>query len=343
MVLMASGASAGSLPPLRPMETVEGWVLVDRIGEVAVRPRVRVDGMEAAGVLDPMTDDLIPARIGKLWGFVDRTGVLAVPARYDRVEPFSEGRAPVRRGRHWGFIDEMGVEIVPPRYLSVSRFSGGRAAATVSSALWPMVGYVDRSGQLVVSARFQSDCPFSEGLARVEQRRRKSWLRIESQWGYIDSSGTFAVTPRFLFARDFGEGLAAVRVERDGRELWGYIDREGRLAIAPQFEAAEDFSDGLAAVRRPRESWSYIDHSGREVLWLARGRPQSYGFREGRAAVKVGDCTGYIDPTGPFAIPPRFRSGSRFGGGLAAVVLADGRPAYVDTTGHVVPDSIAVR
>lgn len=343
LAFLAGAASAGSLEPLRPLETAQGWVLVDARGEVAVRPRVRIDGMEAAGVLDPITDGLIPARVGKRWGFVDRSGGLVVPARYEKVEPFSEGLAAVRRGGHWGFIDEMGVEIVPPHYGSVGAFRDGLAAVTVSSALWPMVGYIDRSGRLAIPAQFQSDCPFSEGRARVERKRRKSLFRVESEWGYIDSDGAYVVTPRFRFARDFSEGLAAVQVERDGREIWGYVDRDGRWAIEPGFVAAEDFSEGRAAVRRSGESWSYVDRAGAEVLVLAQGRPQSYGFREGRAAVKVGDRTGYIDPTGAFAIPPRFRSGSRFGGGLAAVTLADGRSAYVDTTGRVVPDSSSVR
>jgi hypothetical protein len=341
--LMAAAVTAGPLEPLRPLETAEGWVLVDRKGEVAVRPKVRVDGMEAAGVLDPVTDELIPARIGERWGYVDRSGTLVVPAGYDQVEPFSEGRAAVRRGRHWGFIDEMGVEIVPPHYLSAGPYREGRAAVTMRSALWPMVGYLDRSGAVAIPATFQSDCPFSEGRARVERRRRKALLFLDSQWGYIDSAGALVVTPRFRFARDFAEGVAAAQFERDGRALWGYIGRDGRWAIEPQFEAAEDFSEGLAAVRRSGAPWSYVDHAGREVLSLAQGRPQSYGFSERRAAVKVGDRTGYIDPTGAFAIPPRFRSGSRFGGGLAAVVLANGRAAYVDTTGRVVPDSTAIR
>lgn len=342
MAFVTATASAGSLAPLRPLETAQGWVLVDARGAVAVHPKVRVDGMEAAGVLDPITDDLIPARLGKRWGFVDRSGALVVPARYERVEPFSEGRAAVRRGGHWGFIDEMGVEVVPPRYGSVGVFSGGLAAVTVSSALWPMVGYIDRSGRLAIPARFQSDCAFSEGRARVERKRRK-WLRVEREWGYIDSTGAYVVTPRFRFARDFSEGLAAAQVERDGRDLWGYVDRDGRWAIEPRFDAAEDFSEGRAAVRRADATWGYVDHAGAEILSLAQGRPQSYGFRERRAAVKIGDRTGYIDPTGAFAIPPRFRSGSRFGGGLAAVILADGRSAYVDTTGRVVPDSSSIR
>ena len=192
----------------------------------------------------------------------------------------------------------MGVEVVSPHYGSVGAFSGSLAAVTVSSALWPMVGYIDRSGRLAIPAQFQSDCPFSEGRARVEKKRRKSLFRVESEWGYIDSGGAYVVTPRFRFARDFSEGLAAVQVERDGRELWGYVDRDGGWAIEPRFVAAEDFSEGRAAVRRSGESWSYVDHAGAEVLVLAQGRPRSYGFREGRAAVKVGARAGYIDPTG---------------------------------------------
>jgi hypothetical protein len=42
-------------------------------------------------------------------------------------------------------------------------------------------------------------------------------------------------------------------------------------------------------------------------------------FREGRAPVKMGDKTGFIDRTGAVVIEPRFHSADEFSEGLALV------------------------
>ncbi len=58
-------------------------------------------------------------------------------------------------------------------------------------------------------------------------------------------------------------------------------------------------------------------------------------YREGLAAVRLGDRYGYIDDSGRFVISPRFEFAQNFSEGLARVEIDD-RYGYIDRTGQIV-------
>ena len=52
-----------------------------------------------------------------LWGFVDKTGNIVVPCKYDLVTELNEfGFAGVKQDGKWGVINEKGDEVVVPAY-----------------------------------------------------------------------------------------------------------------------------------------------------------------------------------------------------------------------------------
>ena len=99
-------------------------------------------------------------------------------------------------------------------------------------------GFVNSSGELVISAIFDEVRGFSEGLAAV---------RVGDSWGYIDKTGEMIISASFGEARDFASnGLAAARpIDSD---LFGYINRNGEWVIQPAWERASRFSAGVAQV-----------------------------------------------------------------------------------------------
>ena len=146
-------------------------------------------------------------------------------------------------------------------------FSEGLALARrVKEKLW---GYIDTTGQFVISPRFESNAnnhisSFSDGLAMIA---------TEGKAGFIDHSASFVIKPQFLEARDFHEGMARVVAEgpcfylpkiacaslvqvlgADGGDAWqeckfAFIDKTGRIVSPLRFDDAGDFSEGLAAVK----------------------------------------------------------------------------------------------
>ncbi|HXI91000.1 MAG TPA: WG repeat-containing protein, partial [Blastocatellia bacterium] len=170
--------------------------------------------------------------------------------------------------------------------------------------------FIDRTGRLLTTMRYDSAKEFSEGLAPVQ---------VGNKWGYIDKKGQIVIEPKFDKANLFSEGFALVQQGR----LAGFIDRTGSFVIPAQFEYAEDFSDGLAVV-----GFSIISHK------------ENKGH--------IDRAFWYINKQGKQAIPEAFDLASSFFKGLAHVRLKlhkkdengessePGPFAYINTTGETV-------
>jgi hypothetical protein len=268
--------------------------------------------------------DLWPVEQHKKWGFIDKTGRLIIPFKFDYPGYFSEGLAPMQVGEETGYIDITGKFVIPPHSYGGYSFSEGLAIVVLGpfeqkgERLLYKYGYIDRSGNMGIQPReaksikwlsyYYQALAFSEGLAGVEQK---------DKWGYMDKAGRQVIPPRYSDIQAFSEGLAAVQLE----DKYGYIDRSGKMIIPPKFESAHSFSDGLAVVQLDAagNKWGYIDKSGKLVIG---GEEFVYArrFSEGLAAVQGKNGKyGFIDKTGNFIIPPQFYRVGDFSDGLAAV------------------------
>jgi hypothetical protein len=130
--------------------------------------------------------------------------------------------------KKFGFIDKagklvIGFERLPKGTLAVGDFHDGRARIYLrkriddetKSNMNAAVGFIDKTGKIVVEPRFETARDFSEGLAYVEAKDFK---------GFIDRFGKPAIKTSYGLTKDFHEGLAAVVVnDKDPRDDWGYI------------------------------------------------------------------------------------------------------------------------
>jgi hypothetical protein len=107
-------------------------------------------------------------RIGRKWGFIDKTGKTVIPPRYIYARSFSEGLAAVRIfsrrdwGR-WGFIDKQGNMAIPAQFDFAGNFSEGRAWVRLDNKY----GAIDREGMLVIPPRYDDVDDFYQGVASV--------------------------------------------------------------------------------------------------------------------------------------------------------------------------------
>ena len=61
------------------------------------------------------------------WGFIDTTGGVVVPLKYNEVTNFSDGISKVRIGQKWGLIDTKGTVIIKPTFDAIFDFVDGKA------------------------------------------------------------------------------------------------------------------------------------------------------------------------------------------------------------------------
>jgi hypothetical protein len=281
-------------------------------------------------------------------GYIDRTGTLVIPDRFNTPGDFSEGRASFYSpGKGYGSIDRAGNVVVEPRWKGAHRFSNGRAAVEDENGLF---GYVDVDGRLVVTPVWPYADSFGpDGLAVVRGRDlrpqridKAGQIRPEfdgagafsedlvavnrnGKWGYVDRAGRVVIPFQFEGAGPFHEGLAGVRTAEGA----GYIDRTGAFAIPPRFGAAGPFEDGRAVVSEPKSSaQGVVDRSG---AWIVRPKAwEIVGFREGYASFRdENGRAGMIDAAGRIALEPKYDRVNLFDRGVVYVSL-DGKPGYMN-------------
>lgn len=337
-------------------------------------------------------------------GYIDDTGKLVIPLRFDEAEHFAEGLAAVRVGDDWGYIDGAGKLVIRPQFFDADSFSDGIASVGVwferKQVIDSKVGlssYIDKTGRLITEKRFGVAFDFSEGVANVltddykhaiiDKRGEilfffhiynpgfRNGLAMfktngnmpDTRIGYIDKTGKIVIAATYRNGEDFSEGLACVNTDKGA----GFIDTKGNIAIDFQYDACGSFSEGLASVL-VNGLVGFIDRSGKMVIqpqfgWVPGNVAR---FSDGVAVVTVGwsekptkdglrdfvrtvdgnlhaaksGLFGVIDGTGKFATPPRYVQIGDFRNGLARVNLSDAylihgstdKWGYINKTGKIV-------
>lgn len=111
-----------------------------------------------------------------------------------------------------------------------------------------LCGYKDAAGALVIPHRFESNHPFSEGMAAVS---------INGRYGYIDERGKLVIEPRFVLAGNFRRGLAEVVIA----DKAGVIDTAGRIVLSPQFARAIPLTKDVVLASAGSWKWRFYHPS----------------------------------------------------------------------------------
>lgn len=330
---------------LYPISKDGKWGYIDKSGKVLVRPQFESaflfsDGLAAVsrdgqkyGFIDssgnfmieprydfalPFREGLAMVRIGDKVGYVGRTGRLVIPTEFEFIRrdeefllnsSFSEGLAAVALSNHkCGYVDKKGG-LLSVRFDSCSSFAEGLAPVRIDINMHGHWGFIDSSGRMAISPRFESAWPFTQGLALVKSGNK---------FGYMNNAGRLVIRAQFDSATPFSaEGIAGVRINNK----WGGIDKTGKIVIAPQFDG--NFMTAMVI---------NVPFVG-DLLARDLGR---LTYSEGLAPVKIGGQSGYINRTGSFVIrSPQFDVAFPFINGRAAVVVG-GYIRWIDKTGKYI-------
>ena len=144
---------------LVPVATKGKWGFMDKTGKLVIAAQFEDAGNFSEGLAPvKIKGELVwcPAdergnREGSTmrYGFVDKSGKLAIPARFESAEPFSEGLAAIHNCDQFFFIDKTGKTVIPANFKYASSFSGGLARVSILSSETLLEGYIDKTGKIV--------------------------------------------------------------------------------------------------------------------------------------------------------------------------------------------------
>jgi hypothetical protein len=237
-------------------------------------------------------DGLVPIRNGEMWGYMNTSGKLVIPARYEEVTDFNGGHALAKKGGKYFVIDTQGTEVpvADGAAMDVKAFSESMAHFRAADKTF---GFVDESGKIAIPAQFESVGYFRDGLA---------WAKTSDKMvGFIDKKGDWVIKPQFAVAKDFDKSTGLARIKNGDR--WGYVSKSGEITYIDDTDLWEDFSNGLARGRR-NGKFGYLNSKGEWAI-----EPQFDGcrdFKNGYAAVEKDKKWGVIDTSGKWVIQPTF-------------------------------------
>jgi len=136
----------------------------------------------------PFSEGLAPVRIGKLWGYIDKKGVMIIAPRFDSASSFSDGLGLVSEKGLFGYLDRTGAYVIKPGFKSAESFAEGRAVVgDTESGYW----YIDHGGHQAIPGKFALASPFFKGLAHIKVLSDSSGNKDihAGTFAYIDSTG----------------------------------------------------------------------------------------------------------------------------------------------------------
>ena len=300
-----------------PVQLGEKWGYIDKDGNYLINPQFTNADYFREGLA------LVESADGKM-GFINTNGEYVISPQYKRATPFSCGLAfVVSEGGHPTCIDKSGdVKFILKQAKIVGCFSEDLAMFVTEDELHSAeLGYIDKTGNVVIPAQYKVAGNFHEGLAVVCEG---------TKFGYIDNSGNMVIKPQFDYASNFRDGVA---VFSNDFKQYGYIDKKGTYIINPQFDAAGLFSEEMALVKIGDQT-GYIGNDGKIVINPQFDNNSGY-FHSGLALIKSNDRYGYINKKGKIEINPQFDYATRFYDDIAFVKIGE-KYGIIDKNGKYI-------
>jgi hypothetical protein len=256
------------------------------------------------------------------WCFINPQGGFMLTPKYDGARTYFDGQGIVSKNGKWGvaYEDKLYGEKfkIEPVYSKIGYISPENKNLYLVEQFSPRQGFVNRSGEIAVSASYEKCQPFSEGLAGVKK---------DGRWGYADSMGNVVIAIEYNDAKPFSEGLAAVKK----RGKWGFIDPSGQVIAECKYESVTPFTDGCSFARLQGKTL-VLDASGNELPFEKNQRIT--GFIGDKRIVKGKKGVGLTDASGNWILKPVYLAIKRFSGDSLFLVRKKQYGGIVDANGN---------
>ncbi len=171
----------------------------------------------------------VPYRIDNKWGFIDPSGEITIPVKYDNVHLFVEGYAPYQQDGLWGVLNVEGDEVISSQFShmpilsSINYSSDGveylllRTGSGELSLLDKKDGSLEKLPDSVVAFyTFEAEECIDVAIVQYQTGVRK-----------------------FFGAEDYTQALPLIDIYASftsGDGLYGLMDCHGKIVVEPQYD-----------------------------------------------------------------------------------------------------------
>jgi hypothetical protein len=278
-------------------------------------------------MLNLCSQELIPCRAGKQWGYCDTGKIVKIRTEFDFADFFTGDIAFVQKDSLYHGINRKG-EFITPALKRYGIFSSGLCPIQLANGT---CYYIDQTGRVAFDTQYSAAENFSEGLAIVS---------VNKKLGIINTRGEWVRKPDLEFSSAYFKSGFLMGVS-GGRYF--YVNQYGKELLLPDsIQPAGIFSENLAGVyvtktrtvRGKQEKTSYlefIDTGGRIILQNFVNDSMNYSeyimlekeFIDGKAIIKTKNELGYdyyfLDKKGRFS--PLYSSARHLGDSLFLGVI----------------------
>lgn len=266
-----------------------------------------------------------------LFGYINGSGKMVIPADYETAYNFSCGWAMVKEDGEAMYIDANGISAknLPEADTYYSYFYYNMVTFKIDG----LQGKWDNNFKEVIPAEYKS--------IGINTDAGLMWFTEDGkEYGFINEQGKQVIEPKFNYCSSFEDGICVVAVDKNtdsGTEIrYGVIDTKGEYLIRPQKEEIFNMGEGrIAFYNSTTKKWGIWDKNGNEIL------PATYddinAISCGLALVEKNSKYGYIDKNGNEVIAPLYVGAMDFVENLAWIQKSpDSRVELIDKNGEVV-------
>lgn len=237
---------------------------------------------------------------------VNFEGKEVVGELYDSIEPFSEGLAAVTSYKKIGYIDKTGTLVIPCTLYEAGSFSDGMAVYETTNHMY---GYINMKGEKVIRAKYRQAQRFREGLAAVYE---------EGTLGYIDKNGNTVFKTNSRNGGNFNNGTAFVSSDNGVCVM----DKEGNVLKTIALESQPFFAENLEDIN----GFGFMT----EIIVEDENSTQCSGHRH---------VSNYYDDKGEPTDIYNYRAG--LAGETQAVIYSENKKfGYMDENGNKITEAI---
>lgn len=289
---------------------------------ISYQPSINAQSHNTKTVNYSTNINLFPIKQDNKWGYIDKTGKVAIAAEFDQASFFSQGLAFVRKNNSIEVINSNAETqfYLPDNTSYYGAFSEDLAVVAINGKY----GFINKNGEMVIKPQFDQAKSFSEGLAAV---------KLGSYYGFIDKTGKTVINPQFFSVTSFSENLAAVRFKQSDLHP-AFIDKAGNVFFYLPNENTGNFLK-TAITDVTSQDLGYEKSSYSLSSFKASVTFENQAFSEDLISVKINNKYGYINKAGEIVIAPMFDFADAFSEGLARVSIK-GKCAYIDSLGTVI-------